>query len=616
MVVSAIPSGWSQAVHDLAMVAGWRYEVTLWMKGSGNASVLFQQQEGTYTIYADTGVLLNSEWTQVRLTSLIPATGPGSLVINATSAADISFDDIDVRAVPASPASVTGNQITSDTFGIHEGRIAEMALRNPGFEGAGRLAGNGKRLATGATISGTTATGWQENSFWADLDVSYAIDATTVHSGGASQRINVGAIRSGQVQIGQNLTVRTPGRFRFTEWVRGAAGTQGTIQIRQSGPPYNGFATTNITFTGAWQQVTVESDLTANDSELFLLTGFDSPGSYWIDDANVINVATGAAPDWIPAPSTGGTMRLWDTQTTWSQLEPQPGVWNFTILDRFVALAQSRQQQVILTLGQTPAWASSNTSELSYNGLGSVYGPKSRDDWRNMVKVIATRYKGRISGYEIWNEPNDPNFGKLSIPELVDLTRIASQEIRATDPAAKVISASPYSVGYLDAYLAGGAADYVDIIGYHEYNNAPETMLASLSNVRYTLADYGVTKPIWLTEGGTGDESQSESVVADGLLRWNLVAMASGMQRAFWYTWGPAINISGTTIKPGTWEPNAAFAALVDMQKRLAGRTLTKATVNTTTGQWVLEFTNAQGNILKASWTRGGSAPAQPVVWS
>jgi hypothetical protein len=29
-----------------------------------------------------------------------------------------------------------------------------------------------------------------------------------------------------------------------------------------------------------------------------------------------------------------------------------------------------------------------------------------------------------------------------------------------------------------------------------------------------------------------------------------------------------------------------------------------------------MEFTNAQGNVLKASWTNGGTAPAQPVVWS
>jgi Glycosyl hydrolases family 39 len=341
-----------------------------------------------------------------------------------------------------------------------------------------------------------------------------------------------------------------------------------------------------------------------------------APGSYWFDDANLTDLRTGKSPDWKPAPSVGGTMRLWDTSTTWADLEPQKGVWDFTILDRFVSLAESRNQQVLLTLGQSPAWATSNASEVNYYGLGSVYAPKSIEDWRNMVKVITTRYKGRIDAYEIWNEPNDGNFGKLSIAQLEQLTEVASQQIRANDPAAKVVSASPYSLGYLSDYLAAGMADYVDIIGYHSYRNTPEEMLAELSNVRYTLADFGSTKPVWLTEGGSGTTDQPAAETADALLRWTLVSTASGMQRSFWYTWGPGFNIAGSSINLDTWTPNVAFNALADLQIRLTGRTLTKVTADTATGRWVMEFTNAQGNVLKASWTNGGTAPAQPVVWS
>ncbi len=616
MNVTAVRSPQAQAAHDLDMVAGWRYEATVWMKGTGNVAVAFQQGDAPYRIYADAAALLTGDWQQVRVTGLIPTTGTGSLVISASQPADFSFDDIEVRAVPASASPVTDTQITPQTFGIHEGRIAGMALRNPGFEGAGRIVGSGAALASGAVISGNMATGWSENSFWANVDVKYAVDTTTFHGGSASQRVEVLANRGDLVQSGQYMSVRTPNRFRFSEWVKGPSGTTGFIQIRRTGKPYDALVSSDFTLTGGWQQVSVEGDLGVANTEVFFNTGFFTPGTYWIDDAALLNVSTGNAPDWIPAPSVGGTMRLWDTQTTWSQLEPQPGVWDFSVLDRYVALAASRQQDVVLTLGQTPAWATRNNTELNYSGLGSVYGPKSLDSWRNMARVISTRYKGRIRGYEIWNEPNDPNFGKLSISELVDLTRVASEEIRSADPSALVISASPYSTGFLDAYLAAGAADYVDVIGYHEYNNSPEAMLSSLSNVRYTLADYGVTKPLWMTEGGTGDETQAESVVADGLLRWSLVSIASGMQRAFWYTWGAGIDISGPTSKPGSWEPNAAFGALKDMQQRLTGRTLTKVTADTATGRWVMEFTNAQGNVLRASWTRGGTAAPQPVVWS
>jgi hypothetical protein len=616
MNVTAVRTGQAQVYHSLDFVAGWRYEVFAWMKGSGNATLAFQQATQPYAYFGDTAVALNGDWQRVRLTGLITSSSAGNLVVGASAKADISFDDFEVRAVKASPTSLAGTQITSDTFGIHEGRIASMALRNPGFEGTGRIAGSGVALETGAVISGSVATGWSENSFWANVSVNYAMDTSVVHGGTSSQRIEVAAIRKDFVQYGQQLLVRTPSRLRFTQWVKGPIGNTGGLQIRKGGIPYNGIVTTSITFNGSWQLITVEGNIAEADTDVFVNTFFDQPGTYWIDDANLLNVTSNSAPDWIPAPSSGGTMRLWDTSTTWSDLEPQRGVWDFSVLDRFVKLAQSRNQNVLLTLGQTPAWASSNISELSYNGLGSVYGPKSLDDWRNMVRVLSTRYKGRIAAYEIWNEPNDPNFAKLSMNELIDLTRVASQEIRSNDPAAKVVSASPYSIGYLDSYLAAGVANYVDVIAYHHYTNFPELMIGELSSVRYTLDDYGVTKPIWLTEGGSGDEKQSESVVADALLRWNLVAMASGMQRAFWYTWGPGFNISGTTIRGGSWEPNAAFAALTDMQKRLTGRLLTKVTTDATTGRWAMEFTNAAGNVLTASWARGGSAPPQPVIWS
>jgi hypothetical protein len=616
MNVTAIAGGPAQLYRGLEMVAGWRYEATLKMKGVGRATVGFQDGGPRYALFGDTAVELTPDWQTVRVTGMIAESSQGALLIQAVAVADITVDDIEIRAVRQSPATVTGTQITGDTFGIHEGRISSMALRNSSFEGPGRLAGNGQRSDTGSVLSGSVATGWSENSFWADVTAKYTIDTTTFRSAPSSQRIDVDGFRSGAVQIGQYMYVKTPGRLRFSTWVRGTAGRTASIVIRQSELPYESYYATDVVLTGQWQQLVVEGDLGATQNNVFFHLSFDGTGTYSIDDASLLNVTTGKAPDWIPAPSVGGTMRLWDTSTTWSQLEPQKGQWDFAILDRFVALAEQRNQKVLLTLGQSPEWATKNLNVNNYYGIGSAFAPKSMEDWRNMVRVIATKYRGRIDAYEIWNEPNDANFGNLSMDELVELTKVASQELRLIDPAAKVVSASPYSAGYLDSYIASGAMDYVDIIGYHWYDNKPEEMANQLANVNAILNDYSISKPVWLTEGGSGDEKQSESETADALLRWNLVAVASGMQRSLWYTWGPGINLSGATIKPGSWEPNAAFMALADMAQRLRGRTLTKTTVDPVTGRWALEFTNSAGNVLTASWTRNGTAAAQPVVWS
>ncbi len=624
MNVTAVRENDVQVVHPLDFVSGWSYEAVLFVKGTGEISVTFQQAIEPYARFGSAVVPLTGTWQRVRFTGLINTTSAGLLLISASKPADLSFDDVDVRALKAPDSLVTGTKITADSFGIHEGRLASMALQNPGFEGTGAIPGFGIPTKDNAVISGNLATGWTENSFFADVNVEYAIDNTIVHGGSASQRIQVNTINNA-VQFGQYMSAKVPATYRFGAWVRGAKGSTARIEIRESPAPYASLFPSvdspRIVMTGDWQFVSVEGLVTEQYPSLFYNITFFEPGTYWVDDASLIDVSTGAPPEWIPAPSVGGTMRLWDTLTTWSRLEPQRGVWDFSILDRYVALAESRNQQVLLTLGETPAWATTNRSELTYYGVGAVYAPASIADWRNMVKVITTRYRGRIDAYEIWNEPNDPNFGRIPPAQLAELTKVAAEEIRVIDPAATIVSASPYDTNFLDSYLAAGAGQYVDVIGYHQYADVPEKqLLEELRGVRLIANQFAPGKPIWLTEGGSqgtlANPAQDENVVADALLRWHLVSVASGMSRALWYTWGPAIDISGTTIRGGSWQPNAAFAALTDLQRRLTGRTLTKATADPTTGRWALEFTDASGGVLRATWARGGSAGFEPVTWS
>lgn len=56
--------------------------------------------------------------------------------------------------------------------------------------------------------------------------------------------------------------------------------------------------------------------------------------------------------------------------------------------------------QVLFTLGQTPAWASSSPSEPSVYGPGRGSPPKNVADWSAFVAAMARRYKGRIDAYE------------------------------------------------------------------------------------------------------------------------------------------------------------------------------------------------------------------------
>jgi hypothetical protein len=135
-----------------------------------------------------------------------------------------------------------------------------------------------------------------------------------------------------------------------------------------------------------------------------------------------------------------------------SWLEPRKGEWHFETLDRYVELAERRGVGLLLPLGLSPAWASSRPFEKSIYGPGNAAEPKDIKDWRTYVKAIATRYKGRIRDYEIWNEPNLKRFWAGDVGHMVDLTREASAVIHGIDPGSTVVSPSATNADGSDGF--------------------------------------------------------------------------------------------------------------------------------------------------------------------
>jgi hypothetical protein len=117
--------------------------------------------------------------------------------------------------------------------------------------------------------------------------------------------------------------------------------------------------------------------------------------------------------------------RLWDSYVTWHDLEPQKGRWNFTSLDNDVALAQRHGVGLLLTLGQSPAWASMNPDAPPHWRRGGSAPPTVEADWKKYVQTVVTRYKGRIEAYEIWNEPNSSDSYTGTVSQLVALAKDA-----------------------------------------------------------------------------------------------------------------------------------------------------------------------------------------------
>lgn len=250
-----------------------------------------------------------------------------------------------------------------------------------------------------------------------------------------------------------------------------------------------------------------------------------------------------------------GTWRLWDAYVTWPNLEPKRRQWDFRTLDKYVALAEEHDVEILLPLGLSPAWASSNPGGPSQ---GQPALPKNMVDWQDYVRTVATRYKGRIHDYEIWNEPNSKGFYTGSIPQLVALAKAAYTILKQVDPSNEVVSPSA-TYGYrgaswLDDYLKAGGGKYADIIGFHFYVSpqGPEAMVPLIERVKQVMAQDGVgNKPLWCTEVGWYIQDTAGSVKSPGpawpvlsleqasdyVARAYILSWASGASRLYWYAW-------------------------------------------------------------------------------
>jgi len=170
----------------------------------------------------------------------------------------------------------------------------------------------------------------------------------------------------------------------------------------------------------------------------------------------------------------------------WREIEGAgKGKFDWSRTDRIVSDCNAERLDILARLDRQPYWT---RSDRAANGP-----PNNYQDFADFAFALASRYKGRIRAYEVWNEPNlarewggkPPNAA-----EYVRLLRLAYQAIKRADPNAMVISAGLTPTGTWspeatpdDVYLEqmyqamGGRSDgYFDVLGAHApgYKAPPE----------------------------------------------------------------------------------------------------------------------------------------------
>ena len=169
--------------------------------------------------------------------------------------------------------------------------------------------------------------------------------------------------------------------------------------------------------------------------------------------------------------------------------EPYKSAWEK--YDHIVDLADQYDVNVMARLSNPPTWTRALTDTI-----GTFAPPDDLTDYGDFVEAVATRYKGRIAAYQIWNEPNIfPEWGykPISAEEYTALLKEGYTRIKAVDPNAIVVMGAlaatieldrerrydakgwPISPGglsdvlFLQQMYDAGAAPYFDVLAMQGY---------------------------------------------------------------------------------------------------------------------------------------------------
>lgn len=599
-----------QYMQEFEAKAGYKYEPGLWLKGTKNARIwlAIRQANAPFKALQDVPADLTGAWQFITVPSHVTKSERLSFMLHAETPAIFCIDDASLKSslAPVTPKILA--RPTSAAFGMHiENYLDSKGPNNLNLEGS-FLPVN----SSNPSITGRIGRHWFDNSDWADVKMSYAAYTASPHGGKNAQHYTVSRITTGYVQAAQLLYLRNGQTYSAGIWLRGTKGMKLGFALRKWTEPYTDYAARDVTATGDWQYVSIMGAVTDAGVSAMMVRAYTT-GTLDFDDATLRDSA-GVTPKLaLPWPSTPiGTWRLWDQDgTTWANLEPEKGKWDFAALDQAVKDAETNNAEIVLTLGQSPTWAAARPLDSSYNGAGAPSEPRDMKDWTNYLTKVATRYKGRIFHYEVWNEPNDPTFYTGSVAKLVEMTKLANATLKQVDSRNRLIGASPYVVGYLQEYLTR-ARDHVDIVGYHIYNDPPEDDARIFADLRAVMVNQGLSgKQLWITEGGTGSAATPASQQAGLAARKYLVNFAYGTNRFFWYNWsaGHNLGLPMTTASGITRSPGGIAVAV--LRKWLIGATIQTMTVDNS-NTWTMKLQTATAKQAYIIWNPAGSKTWKP----
>jgi len=221
-------------------------------------------------------------------------------------------------------------------------------------------------------------------------------------------------------------------------------------------------------------------------------------------------------------------------QVEWQEIEPAPGQFNWTELDNIVNTLNAGNLKILLSVAHAPE---------AYRSPSSGLMPSDPATFQNVMQQMATRYRGKVQAYELWNEENlarEAGASNINPNTYLPLLKAGYAGVKAGDSSALALlgalsptgnttaGVSTDDLAYLQQLYAingGEVRNYYDALAAHlsGFSNPPDctpaTPECSLSGgynndpsffAFYRLGQYeqvlqtnnDASKQMWLTEFG------------------------------------------------------------------------------------------------------------------
>jgi len=218
-------------------------------------------------------------------------------------------------------------------------------------------------------------------------------------------------------------------------------------------------------------------------------------------------------------------------QMQWTQIEPTPGHFNWSVPDKLVGDLAAKGIRVLPIMWRSPQWVQNCTKRCTIKPpLSSQH---AKDAWQEFLRRAVKRYGPNgefwkhfkkehhhknpqpIKTWEIWNEPNLATAMAPPSPHIyANLLQVSKSAIKGVDRHADVMfggllahsPSGPTAAKFLDGvYDQPGAKKAFDIAAIHAYAASTDDMLDEVHGMRRVMNRNGDDKtPIWIAEIGWG----------------------------------------------------------------------------------------------------------------